>query len=47
MSFFFFNPLASFALGVMFKNLLPISALKIYTEISFKSLWCSFWKFVI
>lgn len=35
---FFFNPLISFALGVVFKNLLPTSTLKIYTEISFKSL---------
>lgn len=32
---FFFNPLISFALGVVFKNLLPTSTLKIYTEISF------------
>ena len=35
---FIFNPLVSFALGVMFKSLLLTSALKIYTEISFKSL---------
>lgn len=35
---FFFNPLVSFALGVTFKSLLLTSALKIYTEISFKSL---------